>query len=188
MTGRQFFTLAEIAEIKSPDLPSSLRTLQRLVLSEGWRQREGLAREVAGKTRPIWEFHISLLPPVAQARLALVHSAPANSNVDVDGGVRTDPLVLQFFDQYYPSMSMMLAAKSLNLGPEDIKVSLGEGVQLGKLRIATDPALRAEIGAANRRLAAERFDESTMVAAYEKLYARGLEGYGPFSGRWIGID
>ncbi len=54
--------------------------------------------------------------------------------------------------------------------------------------LATDPALRAEIGAANRRLAAERFDESTMVAAYEKLYARGLEGYGPFSGRWIGID
>lgn len=54
--------------------------------------------------------------------------------------------------------------------------------------LATDPDLRAEIGAANRRVAAERFDESTMVAAYEKLYARGLEGYGPFSGRWIGID
>ncbi len=65
-----------------------------------------------------------------------------NANVDVDGGIRTEPLVLQFFDQYYPSMSMMLAAKSLNLGPEDIKVSLGEGVQIGKLRIATDPALQ----------------------------------------------
>jgi len=54
--------------------------------------------------------------------------------------------------------------------------------------LAGHAVLRAEIGAANRRLAAERFDESTMVAAYEKLYARGLEGYGPFSGRWIGID
>src|SRR3990170_7570250 len=39
-------------------------------------------------------------------------------------------------------MSMMLAAKSLNLGPQDIKVTLGEGVQIGKLRIATDPALQ----------------------------------------------
>lgn len=58
----------------------------------------------------------------------------------------------------------------------------------GLAELAADPALRAEIGAANRRLAAERFDESTMVAAYEKLYARGLEGYCPFSGRWIGID
>ncbi len=51
-----------------------------------------------------------------------------------------------------------------------------------------DPALRADIGAANRRVAAEGFDESIMVAAYEKLYARGLEGYGPFSGRWVGVD
>ncbi|WP_374525780.1 glycosyltransferase family 4 protein [Sphingopyxis sp.] len=54
--------------------------------------------------------------------------------------------------------------------------------------LAGNPALRTEIGAANRRVAAERFDESTMVGAYEKLYARGLGGYGPFSGRWIGID
>jgi glycosyltransferase involved in cell wall biosynthesis len=49
-------------------------------------------------------------------------------------------------------------------------------------------ALRAEVGAANRRVAVERFDESNMVAAYEKLYARELEGYGPFSGGWVGFD
>src|SRR5579859_7167519 len=36
-----------------------------------------------------------------------------NANPDVDGGIRTEPLVLQYFDQYYPSMSMMIAAKSL---------------------------------------------------------------------------
>ena len=33
-----------------------------------------------------------------------------NANFDVDGGVRTEPLVLQFFDQFYPSMSMMFIA------------------------------------------------------------------------------
>jgi CHASE2 domain-containing sensor protein len=65
-----------------------------------------------------------------------------NANADADGGIRSEPLVVQFFDQYYPSMSMMLAAKSLNLGPEDIKVRLGEGVQIGKLKIATDPELQ----------------------------------------------
>ena len=65
-----------------------------------------------------------------------------NSKADVDGGTRTEPLVLQFFDQYYPSLSMMLVAKSLNLGHEDIKVTLGQGVQIGKLRIATDSALQ----------------------------------------------
>ncbi|MGE5639713.1 MAG: CHASE2 domain-containing serine/threonine-protein kinase, partial [Clostridia bacterium] len=65
-----------------------------------------------------------------------------NANPDVDGGVRTEPLVLQYFDQYYPSFSMMIAAKSLNLTPADIKVRLGEGVTLGRLKISTDPALQ----------------------------------------------
>ena len=65
-----------------------------------------------------------------------------NANVDIDGGIRSEPLVLQFFDQYYPSLSMLLAARSLNLGVADIKAQLGEGVKLGNLRIATDPALQ----------------------------------------------
>jgi glycosyltransferase involved in cell wall biosynthesis len=47
--------------------------------------------------------------------------------------------------------------------------------------IATDSVQRAQVGEANRRIAAERFDESTMVAAYENLYARALEGRRLFS-------
>jgi len=47
--------------------------------------------------------------------------------------------------------------------------------------IATDAVLRAQVGEANRRVAAERFNESTMVAAYENLYARALEGRRLFS-------
>jgi glycosyltransferase involved in cell wall biosynthesis len=56
------------------------------------------------------------------------------------------------------------------------------------LRMTEDATLRAGVGAANRRAAAQRFDESMMVGAYEKLYARALEGYGPFSGGWVGFD
>ncbi|MCA0208092.1 MAG: glycosyltransferase family 4 protein [Proteobacteria bacterium] len=55
-------------------------------------------------------------------------------------------------------------------------------------KLVENPGLRAEIGARNRIVARDRFDETHMVAAYEKLYARALEGYGPFSGRWIGVD
>ncbi len=65
-----------------------------------------------------------------------------NANPDVDGGIRTEPLVLQHFDKLFPSLSMMIAARSLNLGPADIKVRPGEGVSLGKLRIGTDAALQ----------------------------------------------
>ena len=65
-----------------------------------------------------------------------------NTISDVDGGTRTEPLVLGYFGQVYPSLSMMIAAKSLNLGVLDIKVQPGESVSLGKLNIVTDPFTR----------------------------------------------
>ena len=84
----------------------------------------------------------NVLPPIpllGSKALAIGH---LNSFPDVDGAVRTEPLVVGYYDQYYPSLSLMLAAKSLNLGPSDIRVRLGEGVQLGTQKIATDPDLQ----------------------------------------------
>jgi len=65
-----------------------------------------------------------------------------NANPDVDGAVRTEPLVLGHFGKIFPSLSMVIAAKYLNLDPADIKVRPGQGVSLGKLGIDTDPALQ----------------------------------------------
>ena len=79
------------------------------------------------------------IPAIGSTAVALGH---LNVTPDVDGAVRTEPLVIGYFDQYYPSLSLMLAAKSLNLEPKDIKVTLGQGVKLGNLNIATDPELR----------------------------------------------
>ncbi len=79
------------------------------------------------------------IPVLGQRAIAIGH---LNATPDMDGGVRTEPLVVGYYDQYYPSLSLMIAAKSLNLEPKDIQVSLGEGVKLGNLSIATDPALR----------------------------------------------
>ena len=79
------------------------------------------------------------IPVLGSKALAIGH---LNSFPDVDGAIRTEPLVVGYYDQYYPSLSLMLAARSLNLGPKDIQVNLGEGVQLGNLKIATDPALQ----------------------------------------------
>ena len=61
-----------------------------------------------------------------------------NANADVDGGIRAEPLVLRYYDMFFPSLSLLVAAKSLNLGPADVKASLGEEVRLGNLRIPTD--------------------------------------------------
>jgi eukaryotic-like serine/threonine-protein kinase len=79
------------------------------------------------------------IPALGSRAVAVGH---LNVQPDVDGAVRTEPLVIQYYDQYYPSLSLMLAAKSLNLGPKDIRVNLGQGVKLGNLTITTDPAMR----------------------------------------------
>jgi CHASE2 domain-containing sensor protein len=79
------------------------------------------------------------IPAFGRYAVAIGH---LNVQPDVDGAVRTEPLVVKYFNQYYPSLSLMLAAKSLNLGAKDIQVDLGRGVKLGNLTIATDPAMR----------------------------------------------
>ncbi len=79
------------------------------------------------------------LEQIAAGAAAIGH---LNASPDVDGSVRTEPLVVRYYDQYFPSFSMILAAKSLNLGPQDIEIQLGEGVRLGRLTIATDPFLQ----------------------------------------------
>ena len=61
-----------------------------------------------------------------------------NYTPDVDGSIRSEPLVIDYHGQYYPSLALMLAARSLNLGVDDIQVTLGESVRLGRLQIATD--------------------------------------------------
>ncbi len=64
-----------------------------------------------------------------------------NVLTDVDGAIRAEPLVVQYFDDALPSLALRVAAQSLNLAPADIQVREG-AVKLGKLKIATDPALR----------------------------------------------
>lgn len=64
------------------------------------------------------------------------------STPDVDGGIRFEALVTDHYGDYYPSLALVLAAKSLNLGYEDILVELGEGVKIGNLQVKTDDYLR----------------------------------------------
>jgi eukaryotic-like serine/threonine-protein kinase len=65
-----------------------------------------------------------------------------NNPPDVDGTIRQEPLLVQYYDELFPSLSMMIAARSLNLAASDIRVALGESVSLGRLKIATDPLLQ----------------------------------------------
>ena len=79
------------------------------------------------------------LQEIGSGAVAIGH---LNAKPDPDGSIRTEPLVVRYYDQYFPSFSMVVVAKSLNLGAEDVELELGEGVQLGKLTIKTDPYLQ----------------------------------------------
>ncbi len=84
----------------------------------------------------------ALLTPIGD--LASVASGIGHLNLlqDVDGGTRTLPLVIRYYDHFLPSLALVLAAKSLNLAPADIELQLGNGVQIGGLSVPTDPILR----------------------------------------------
>ena len=103
--------------------------------------RNNLAKTSRGSSDDVLPTRRAEVPieAIGKAAAAVGH---LNATPDVDGGTRTEPLVLSYFDQTYPSLSMMVAAKSLNLGVADIRVSPGERVSLARLNITTDPSTR----------------------------------------------
>ncbi|MES2955708.1 MAG: serine/threonine-protein kinase [Pseudomonadota bacterium] len=66
--------------------------------------------------------------------------AHLNQLPDVDGAVRQEPLLINYYGKAVPSMGLLAAVKSLNLDASDIKLNGVESVQIGKLRIGTDEA------------------------------------------------
>ncbi|RTL55026.1 MAG: CHASE2 domain-containing protein [Rhodocyclaceae bacterium] len=88
---------------------------------------------------PTMDVDASVIEPLGKTAAAIGH---LNVTPDVDGGIRSEALVLGHFDQTYPSLSLLVAARSHNLGPADIQVHAGQSVQLGRLKIATDAYTR----------------------------------------------
>jgi eukaryotic-like serine/threonine-protein kinase len=83
-------------------------------------------------------FMIDAYPPIPSVGKAAASIGALVSVPDVDGAIRTEPLVVDFYGDFYPSMALQLAARSLNLSVNDIRVVLGDSVDLGRLHIKTD--------------------------------------------------
>ena len=78
-----------------------------------------------------------------QQPIALLGNAAAgvghlNLFTDVDGSVRREPLLLNYYGRAVPSLALLAVAKSLNLGMADIHLVPGESVTLGNLHVRTD--------------------------------------------------
>ena len=61
---------------------------------------------------------------------------------DIDGTVRSEALLVNYYGKAVPSIALLAAANSLNLGVGDLKLNSGESVQIGKLRVRTDDIAR----------------------------------------------
>jgi len=80
--------------------------------------------------------------PIRELGVAALAIGHLNASNDVDGAVRAEPLLIRYYDKYFPSLALVAAAKSLNLQLAAIQPQLGEAVQLGRLTIKTDAELR----------------------------------------------
>lgn len=93
------------------------------------------------------------LPIVAEGAIVpidrLVERASSIGHVytqyDRDGAIRWEPLSVQLEDFYYPALGMEVARNYLDLGRDEIELSLGSDVTLGKRFIPTDVSGRALI-------------------------------------------
>jgi CHASE2 domain-containing sensor protein/tRNA A-37 threonylcarbamoyl transferase component Bud32 len=81
---------------------------------------------------------VKAAPPVAPLGSQAAGIGSLINPLDVDGTLRSEPLVVRYYDEYFPSLALMTAAKSLNLNVKDIKVARGDSVRLGGLEIKTD--------------------------------------------------
>jgi serine/threonine-protein kinase len=120
------FVFEQIAEpMGNPDKP-----LPKYAVEQSFASQPQLTNAI-NPTFPV--------PELAAATAGLGH---LNTLLDVDGAVRTEALMLRHFDRAFPSLSVMVAAKSLNLKLADVKLLPGEAVQVGRLKIRTDDAAR----------------------------------------------
>ena len=79
------------------------------------------------------------VPDLAASASGMGH---LNTLVDVDGAVRSEALLVRHYERAFPSLAVMVAARSLNLKLNDIKVIPDEAVQVGGLKIRTDDGMR----------------------------------------------
>ncbi|MBE7939440.1 MULTISPECIES: serine/threonine-protein kinase [Ramlibacter] len=75
------------------------------------------------------------IDPLGNAAAGVGH---LTQRVDLDGAVRQDILMVDYYGKAVPSLALLAVARSLKLGPADLRLDpAGDSVSLGRLRIRT---------------------------------------------------
>ncbi|KNY13638.1 hypothetical protein AKG11_28305 [Shinella sp. SUS2] len=70
---KEWFTIPELAGLKLPGLPTTERGIHGVAGREGWQAQEGKAQRLQARGGG-FEYHVSLLPSLAQAKLARIEA------------------------------------------------------------------------------------------------------------------
>jgi CHASE2 domain-containing sensor protein/predicted Ser/Thr protein kinase len=68
-----------------------------------------------------------------------------NRHVDVDGATRWEILVIKYGGRYFPSFSLRVAMRYLNVEKGGVRIVSGDGIDLGGFLIPTDGSMRSLI-------------------------------------------
>lgn len=71
---KEWYTIIELASAALPGLPQTEKGLDKIARNR-WRSNSNFARKVPGKTKPVWQYHISVLPTDAKSRLMVMNGA-----------------------------------------------------------------------------------------------------------------
>ncbi|MDB5954962.1 serine/threonine-protein kinase [Ramlibacter sp.] len=85
---------------------------------------------------------VSAQQPIESIGNAAAGIGHLNQSIDVDGSVRYEPMLVNYYGKAVPSMALLAAARSLNLNASDIRLNVGDSVQIGRLKVRTDGAAR----------------------------------------------
>lgn len=75
---QEWFTLADLVAAQLPDMPRAEKSLDNK-LRQLRLINPSLARQVPGATKPVWQYHVNLLPKSARAKLAYVATTMADA-------------------------------------------------------------------------------------------------------------
>jgi len=84
---------------------------------------------------------LSINHPDQQLTRATAGTGHINSNKDSDGKIRSETLAIAYGQHYFPSLTLMLAAKALNISRDDIRINIGKDIEVGSLTITTNAQL-----------------------------------------------
>lgn len=80
----------------------------------------------------------TIIPPIATVAKKARALGHVYYQPDRDGVLRWEYLVLKYGEDYYPTLSLQAARVALGIRREEMKLWLGEAVELGGIRIPTD--------------------------------------------------